>query len=202
MNKQDYEKLRQNLIKHHIDCEGNAFTSHPMFMVQKKSIIWGLDSEYNYDVEEVYDSDNMVSYSNLLDYFQDQDEDFDEDYLPKLLDILNIDISDPEDYEEYGSYEHCSSVWEKYVDTIGLVSEEEVIESLSREGLELTKCYGKVMWEDVTMFFDRDAAEAFCDTFGYRHGEMRVYVKSGWENDQFRDIIAAMIEGKLVWKES
>ena len=51
------------------------------------------------------------------------------------------------------------------------------------------------------MFFDRDAAEAFCDTFGYRHGEMRVYVKSGWENDQFRDIIAAIIEGKLVWED-
>tara|TARA_Y100000588_G_scaffold170332_2_gene184171 strand:+ start:2678 stop:3286 length:609 start_codon:yes stop_codon:yes gene_type:complete len=200
MNKQDYEKLRQNLIKHHIDCEGNACTSHPMFMVQKKSIVWGLDPRYSYDVEEVYDSDNMVSYSNLLDYFQDQDEDFDEEYLPKLLDILNIDLSDHEDYEEYGSYEHCSSVWEKYVDTVGLVSEEEVIERLSQYDLDLIRCYGKVVWEDVTMFFDRDAAEAFCDTFDYRHGKMRVDVKSGWDNDQFRDIIAAMIEGKLVWE--
>ena len=170
-------------------------------MVQKKSIVWGLDPRYSYDVEEVYDQDDLIFYEDLLEYFRDQDDDFDEEYLSKLLDILDIDISDPEDYEEYGSYEHCSSVWEKYVDTIGLASEEEVIESLSREGLGLTKCYGKVVWEDVTMFFDRDSAEAFYDTFGYRHGEMRVYVKSGWENDQFRDIIAAMIEGKLVWEK-
>ena len=67
--------------------------------------------------------------------------------------------------------------------------------------MELTKCFGKVIWEDVTMFFNRDAAEAFRVKYGYRYGKLRVYVKSGWENDQFRDIIAAMIEGKLVWEE-
>ena len=200
MNKQDYEKLRQNLIKHHIKCEGNACTSHPMFMVQKKNIIWGLDSDYSYDVEEVYDSDNCVAYEDLYSYFKDQDDEFDQEYLSKLLDILSIDLEDADDAEEYGDITSCCELWKKYEDEVGLEQDYDVMESLSREGLELTKGYGKVVWEDVTMFFDRDAAEAFRDTFGYRYGKIRVYVKSGWENDQFRDIVAAMIEGKLVWE--
>ena len=197
MNKQDYEKLRQNLIKHHLDCKGNACTSHPMFMVQKKSVVWGLDSDYCYDIEEIHDGCNCVSYKTLLEYFQDQDEDFDEEYLPKLREFLSIDLED-EDWVEYVDLTSCSALWERYEGNIGLESEEDVIDTLS--DLELTKGYGKVVWEDISMFFDRDAAETFRDKFGYRHGEMRVYVKSGWENDQFRDIIAAMIEGKLVWE--
>tara|TARA_B100001105_G_scaffold249052_1_gene235510 strand:+ start:1830 stop:2447 length:618 start_codon:yes stop_codon:yes gene_type:complete len=202
MNKQDYEKLRQNLIKHHIDCKGNACTSHPMFMVQKKRIIWGLDIDHGWDVEEVYDQDNCVSYEDLRSYFKDQDGEFDEEYLPELLDILTIDLEEPDDAEEYGGITSCYELWKKYEDEVGLEQDYDVMESLSREGLEITKGYGKVIWEDVSMFFDREAAETFRDRFGYRHGEMRVYVKSGWENDQFRDIISAMIDGKLVWEES
>ena len=200
MNKKDYEKLRQNLINHHIKCEGNAYTSHPMFMVQKKSIVWGLDPRYSYDVEEVYDSDNCVAYEDLYSYFKDQDDEFDQEYLPRLLDILAIDLEDPADAEEYGDITSCCELWKKYEGEISIDEDYDVMESLSREGLELTKGYGKVVWEDVSMFFDRDAAEAFCDTFDYRYGKMRVYVKSGWENGQFRDIVAAMIEGKLIWE--
>ena len=134
MNKQDYEKLRQNLIKHHIKCEGNACTSHPMFMVQKKSIIWGLDSEYSYDVEEVYDQENCVAYEDLYSYFKDQDDEFDEEYLPKLLDILAIDLEDSEDAEEYGDITSCFELWKKYEDEVGLEQDYDVMASLSREG--------------------------------------------------------------------
>ncbi|AUR86303.1 hypothetical protein NVP1084O_096 [Vibrio phage 1.084.O._10N.261.49.F5] len=200
MNKQQYEQLVERLHDHHIKGEGNACTSHPIFSVQKRQVVWGLDSDYEYDVTSLYDYDNSESYGSLLEFFESQDEDFDEEHLPKLLDILCIDLDDEDDAEEYGNYDCCSSVWQKYEDEVGLETEDDVVKDLSRHGLELTKSYGKTYWEDVTYFLTREPAEEFRDTFGYRHGKMRVYVKSGWESDQYRDIISAMIEGKLVWK--
>lgn len=197
MNKQDYEKLRQNLVKHHVDCIGNASTSHPIFMIQKQKVIWGLDSESCYNVSEIYDEKNETSYASLEDFFKEQDEDFDKEVLPELLGLLSIDLEDDYDLQEYGSFSTCFEVWQKYQEEEGLLYEDNIIHYLE----DVHKIYGKLIWEDFTMFLDRDAAEEFLANFRYRHGKMRIYVRSGWESQQYRDLISAMIEGKLVWNE-
>jgi uncharacterized short protein YbdD (DUF466 family) len=203
VNKQDFELLVGRLHDHHIKCEGNSCTSHPIFSVQKCNTVWGIDPDYNYDVENMYDSNEGKSYSTLLEYFQDmEDEDFDGKYVKILFDILSIDIEDEDDYQEFGHLETCWEVWKKYEEDYALELEEDIINNLTTyHGLELYKCYGKVYWEDVTYFLTREAAEEFRDTFGYRHGEMRVYVKSGWESDQYKGLIRALLDGNLVWKE-
>lgn len=201
MNKQDYEKLRQNLVRHHVYGIENSCTPHPIFMVQKQKIIWGVDSDYGYDKKCIHDNENCESYENLLEYFAGQDQDYDEEFLPDLLDMLSIDLEDDCDVQEYGGLPSCFEVWKKYQEVCDLTSEEEVLQGLELRGSDLTLTYGSSTWEDVTMFLDRDSAEEFLASFGYRHGKMRIYVRSGWENNQYRGLISAMIEGKLVWNE-
>lgn len=174
MNKQDFEKLQSDLHKHHVLCEGNACTSHPIFMVQKLSTVWGIDPEYSYDVTEIYDNDNAESYSSIVDFLVSQDEDFDEAHLTDLCDFVS---------EDYESGMTCKSVVESELEGSSWKSENDFVEFFKDRGVEITQCYGRYQWEDVTMFFTRGKAEEFCDTFGYRHGKLRVYVKSGWESD-------------------
>lgn len=150
-----------------------------------------MDSDYDYDVSELYDSDNEESYTGLLGFLKNQDQEFEDTFLSGLCDYLTEELID---------WDNCHGLVENELESHSWHTESDIVGYFQEQGLEIYLCFGKVIWEDVTMFFDRDHAQEFVDTFGYRHGKLRVYVKSGWESDQYREIIAAMIEGKLVWE--
>ena len=192
MDKQSFEKLKSDLHKHHILCEGNACTSYPIFMVQKRDTVWGIDPEYSYDSTEVYDGCNMESYSGIVDFLDTQDEDFDNEHLQDLCDFVS---------EEYRSGMTCKSVVEKELEDSLWKTETDFVEFFQECGVEINLCYGSHQWEDVTMFFTREKAEEFCNEFKYRHGKLRVYVKSGWESEEYKSLIKAVLDGDLVWKE-
>lgn len=192
MNKQDFEKLKSDLHKHHILCEGNACTSHPIFMVQKLNIIWGVHPEYGYDVTEIWDHKDCQSYKGIVDFLDHQDEDFDIEHLQDLCDFVS---------EDYESGMTCKSIVEDEIDNVGRYSEDNFVEFFQENGVEITQGYGRHRWEDVTMFFTREKAEEFCNEFKYRHGKLRVYVKSGWESEEYKNLIKAILDGNLVWKE-
>tara|TARA_B100001105_G_scaffold136402_1_gene109292 strand:- start:5643 stop:6221 length:579 start_codon:yes stop_codon:yes gene_type:complete len=192
MNKELFEQLKQELIKHHIDCEGNACTSHPVFCVQTKKVIWGIDSEYDYDVTSLYDNCNSESYDSLLDYLKAQDDDFDKEYLERVCDYLG---------EESAVWESCYEVVANELENHSWHTESDITEFLNDLGLEVHSCYGKTVYEDVDFLLTRTAAEEYIENWSYKLNSPRIYVKSMWQNDYMRSFIKSIMEGEIVWKE-
>lgn len=57
------------------------------------------------------------------------------------------------------------------------------------------KVYYKEDWEFVTLFFTEKSAREYVATKGYRHGELRLYVDSAYNNSELRAVIG-VLEGK------
>lgn len=192
MNKQEFENLKSDLHKHHILCEGNACTSHPIFMVQKRNTIWGIDPEFDYDVSEIWYDEACQGYNGIVDFLDSQDEDFDGKHIQALCDFVS---------EDYESGMTCRDIVEEELDNDIWKTEKDFVEFFQEEGVEINISYGRHQWEDITLFFTREKAEEFCNEFKYRHGKLRVYVKSGWESDEYKSLIESILDGDLVWKE-
>jgi len=64
-----------------------------------------------------------------------------------------------------------------------------------REFSDYDKVYYKEDWEFVTLFFTEKSAREYVATKGYRHGELRLYVDSAYNNWELTAVIN-MLEGK------
>lgn len=69
----------------------------------------------------------------------------------------------------------------------------EQVDALSITGFDVT-------WEYVNCHFTREAAERFIERKKHDHGKMRIYVDSQYWAWEFKTIVDAMIDGKLVYK--
>ncbi|CAM0112402.1 hypothetical protein VPH5P1C_0243 [Vibrio phage 5P1c] len=185
MNKEKFKQLQQDLIKHHIDCEGNACTSHPIFCVQSKTVVWGVDPDYSWDVQEIYDNNECESYKSVSKWLADIDECDQEPLKDYLLARLEDSIED---------IEEGNSLWDKS----DLIS---AINDYHGEYYELTLCHGKSQYEDVDFLLTRTEAEAYIERWGYKLHSPRIYVKSLWQNDYMREFIKAIIDGDIVWND-
>jgi len=63
------------------------------------------------------------------------------------------------------------------------------------ESHKYSKCYYKEEWEFVTLFFTEKSAREYVATKGYRHGELRLWVDSAYNNWELKAVIE-MLEGK------
>lgn len=192
MNKEKFKQLQQDLIKHHIDCEGNACTSHPIFCVQTKKIVWGVDEDNDWDVQEVYDSCNCESYESILDYIKNQDEGFDKEHLENLCDYLSEEVFD---------WENCHDVIKNELEACSWYTEKDIVDFFNDSGLEIHMCYGKTVYEDVDFLLTRAEAEKYIDRWSYKLNSPRIYVKSMWQNNHMRDFIEAIMNGDIVWND-
>lgn len=78
-------------------------------------------------------------------------------------------------------------------------SEEEFDKTAKKNGeyefSDYEKVYYREDWEFVTLFFTEKSAREYVATKGYRHGELRLYVDSAYNNWELKAIIG-MLEGK------
>jgi hypothetical protein len=121
--------------------QDNLATACPVFMVQRRRRIYGLDPDY---------ADTFVWLSDDGDYEAEEAE------IPAL----------DEEYYRTGEDEHGGFRRIAYVD----------------------------IWENVQPFFTRHGAARYLVVNGHNlRPETRIYVESGWRNQEWEDIRAALL---------
>ena len=58
-------------------------------------------------------------------------------------------------------------------------------------------CHGKYFWEDVNCHLTRSAADAFIKRKSHDFGELRVFVKSLYWCEEFKNLLNAIISGEV-----
>lgn len=113
-------------IAKELKTQDNRFTSDPIFLVQEKVRIYGMDMNYSGDGQWMHNDGEPV----------------DEEIAAEL---------DP--WGDYDNYELVG-----YLD----------------------------QWQFVQPFFTEKSAQQYIDSNSYRHGELRIYVQSGYRNPEFQ----------------
>ncbi|WP_410681034.1 hypothetical protein [Citrobacter braakii] len=161
-------------LKYHHRGEGvnRHATADPIFMVQKQATVYGLAEEYC-ESKIVHCDD--AEWDSPKEYWDDADED--------------------ERNELNGL---AQEMWERYF----LECEEDEQWLLLADLDNHTVCGTKKEWQHVNAHLTREAAEAFIRRKQHDYPPLRVYVESmyfGWE---YREIINALCDGRLVLADS
>jgi len=146
-------------------------TANPIFMVQKQATIYGLADEY---CEERIVHCDGAEWDSPQEYWDDADQDERDE-----LDSMAQDMSDQD-------FLDCE-VDEQWL--------------LLADLDDHTVCGTRKEWQHVNAHLTREAAEAFIRRKQHDYPPLRVYVESmyfGWE---YQEIIAALLDGRLVLKD-
>ncbi|MDV7070451.1 gluconate 2-dehydrogenase subunit 3 family protein [Citrobacter werkmanii] len=157
-------------LKYHHCGEGVSrhITADPIFMVQKESTIYGMDTDYC-DGRFVAFEDSV--WFSPQEYWDDLDDDEQAD--------LNAE---------------CEETYDTPFTDLSEDTQWSVLEDLENH----TVSGFKKEWQHVNAHFTREAAEAFIRRKQHDYPPLRVYVESmyfGWE---YREIIKALCDGRLV----
>lgn len=147
-------------------------TSHPVFEVQQKVTVVGLDTEYTDKYVLIDDEGNFV---DPVEYFHDQaDEDQAE------LNTLSVD-----DYD-------CSFLELRARDQMDVLAE-------VNSALTLTGARDE--WKHVTSHLTKQGAQRFINRKGHDYSELKIYVTSACYSYELREVVAAILDGRVDWKE-
>lgn len=176
MNKEEFEKLRDNLYNHHFNYIDNFCTAAPIYLVQKKVIDWGYEEEYA-EHHQLYNSCCESSYKSVQEFVDDYDDE-EWEYL-----FENTDYANKEDFLL------ChNDLWEV----------EDTMEQVDPHG-GWQYLHGNSRWETVEIFLTKDSADKYIDTRGIRGDNCRLYVDSLYKSYEFKELLENIANGNIVW---
>ena len=182
-NKQDFLHLKHELIKHHRKCIDNDCTADPVFVVKTKQVEWGYEEEYAEVHALYYDCETYESVEDFLYGYDPSD-------LVTMCkgtekspdDLLEMDIKDFRDFLEY-----------------------EIVDEWYKENLspEVYMIHGNYKWVTHNMFLTRESAEEYVERrcSGLDNPDVNIWVESWWRNYEMKNLLKAIMDGKLVWNE-
>lgn len=175
MNKKEFDDLVTRL-QYHNRGPGVAdhCTANPIFDVQEKKRIYGIDLDYT-------DKTCVV------------DDDGDEWETPSAF------YSDL-DNEDQGEVDAKSKA--HYAQPFDDLDDDERLEVLEHTGYDSLRIVGYTdEWQHVNTHLTREGAEAFIKRKQHDHKELRVYVESLYWCAEFKSLIEALLDGKITFKE-
>lgn len=153
----------------------NAGTDSPIFVVQAKNIVWGLDPTHDsVEITNIVDVDQDSKYKSVEEFFESLKATDKHD-----LNGLAIDEED-----------------ELFLD-VKASTQFNILTDWNWNGHNVHICHGKYYWEDVNCHLTRSAAEAFIKRKSHDYGELRVFVKSLYWCDEFKNLLNAIISGEI-----
>jgi len=161
-------------LRHHRIGEGvkDHITADPLFTVQGKRTIYGLESDYALGTVWLDRSaGDTLEFDTLTEYFES----------------LNGEVE--EAVEACAISEHDCTFTELHED-----DQEDVLRILGHE-IERTGTYE--YWEHVNSHFTKEAAEAFIQRKKHDYDELRIYVESQVYCWEFNDIVEGILAGRI-----
>jgi hypothetical protein len=153
----------------------NAGTDSPIFVVQAKNIVWGLDPTHDsVEITNIVDVDQDSKYKSVEEFFESLKATDKHD-----LNGLAIDEED-----------------ELFLD-VKASTQFKILTDWNWNGHNVHICHGKYFWEDINCHLTRSAAEAFIKRKSHDYGELRVFVKSLYWCDEFKNLLNAIITGEV-----
>ncbi len=151
----------------------NAGTDSPIFVVQAKNIVWGLDPTHDsVEITNIVDVDQDSKYKSVEEFFESLKATDKHD-----LNGLAIDEED-----------------ELFLD-IKASTQINILSDWNERNVYI--CHGKYFWEDINCHLTRTAADAFIKRKSHDYGELRVFVKSLYWCDEFKNLLNAIISGEV-----
>ncbi|MFV5374663.1 ead/Ea22-like family protein [Acinetobacter calcoaceticus] len=151
----------------------NAGTDSPIFVVQSKNIVWGLDpASDSVEITNIVDVDQESKYKSVEEFFDSLKAAEKHD-----LNGLAIDEED-----------------ELFLD-IKASTQINILSDWNERNVNI--CHGKYFWEDINCHLTRTAADAFIKRKSHDYGELRVFVKSLYWCDEFKNLLNAIISGEV-----
>lgn len=161
-------------LSYHNRGEGvkQHITADPIFMVQQQATVFGLDDDYSEGKVVAFEDSTWYSPE---EYWNDAEEELEEELNRLSQEAWGMDFMECEEDEQ----------WLVLADL---------------EGHTVTGYRHE--WQNLNAHLTREAAEAFIRRKQHDYPPLRVFVESmyfGWE---YREIIAALIDGRLVLADS
>ncbi|HBI8868567.1 TPA: ead/Ea22-like family protein, partial [Acinetobacter baumannii] len=130
----------------------NAGTDSPIFVVQSKNIVWGLDpASDSVEITNIVDVDQESKYKSVEEFFD------------------SLKAAEKHDLNGLAIDEEDELFLDAKVSTqINILSE------WNERNVYI--CHGKYFWEDINCHLTRSAAEAFINRKSHDYGELRVFV--------------------------
>jgi len=151
----------------------NAGTDSPIFVVQAKNIVWGLDPTHDsVEITNIVDVDQDSKYKSVEDFFE------------------SLKASDKHDLNGLAIDEED----ELFLD-VKTSTQINILTDWNERNVHI--CHGKYFWEDINCHLTRSAAEAFIKRKSHDYGELRVFVKSLYWCDEFKNLLNAIISGEV-----
>lgn len=151
----------------------NAGTDSPIFVVQSKNIVWGLDpASDSVEITNIVDVDQESKYKSVEEFF--------ESLRAAEKHTLNGLAIDEED--------------ELFLD-VKASTQISILSDWDERSVHI--CHGKYFWEDVNCHLTRAAADKFIKRKSHDYGELRVFVKSLYWCDEFKNLLNAIICGEV-----
>lgn len=153
----------------------NAGTDSPIFVVQAKNIVWGLDPTHDsVEITNIVDVDQDSKYKSVEEFFESLKATDKHD-----LNGLAIDEED-----------------ELFLD-VKASTQFNILTDWNWNGHKVHICHGKYFWEDINCHLTRAAADEFIKRKSHDYGELRVFVKSLYWCDEFKNLLNAIISGEV-----
>lgn len=177
MNKQQFEKLRDNLHDHHIKGIGNACTRSPVYLVKKKVIDWGYEEEYA-ERSQIYCSYDESSFDSVKEFVDDYSDDGEWEY-----------VFENTDYEDKNDFLLChKDLYDVY----------RTMEELQPYNGWMY-LHGRERWETVEIFLTKEGAEEYIEKRGIRGENCMIYVDSLWRSYEFVELLEGVAKGEIIW---
>ena len=177
MDKQSFEKLKSNLIDHHINFIGNDSTYAPIYLARVEETIWGFQEEYAQEHTLGCCDWEGDGYDTVQEFVEDYDEE-EWDYVFGLSDYTTKEVF----------LQHHTSL-QDIADTMQQLQ--------PYNGWEVY--HGNKQWKTINWFLTREAAENFVIAKG-GDPKKNVWVDSLYRSGGFRGLLEAIAKGDLVWK--
>ena len=177
-NKEEFEHLKNELIKHHRKSIGNDCTADPVFVVKYKQIEWGYEEEHSEITNIYYDCECYSSTKDFLEIYEDQE----------LIEIF-------EGVEYFSPDKLCNMSMSAFIDYV----EENEIDYLNEAYL----VHGNPVWKTHNMFLTRESAEEYVEARygGMDNPNVNIWVESWYRNYEMKSLLKAIMDGNLVWNE-
>ncbi len=166
----NWQEFVAELIESH--KKHSCSTRDPIWMVQEKKIIHGMDADYASDSNWNYDG--------------------------SLFDTV-VDLFDSLDgAERHKINEYCLAEYDELFPELDDSIQCEVMEEMATElKCDWYEVHHVQEWVNVQAFLTRHDADRYIKRQSHNHGELRVYVESTWRSPQLRDVIQAILDGEL-----
>ena len=176
MNKQQFDELVKRLIYWNKAKKGvkSHITANPVFTVQEKVRVYGMDADY---------SDKIILVDDDANEWENPDEFYaglDEEGQAKILAQVGV----------------VSSL---YFDSLNEENQLEILHDCGYDDLRIV--YYKEEWKHVNTHLTREGAQAFIARKKHDHGELRIYVESLYWCVEFKELIEAIVDGNVVYTE-